>query len=186
MHPLPCRNPHCSSSIAHSVPALTLLISTLKNSLPTTLNKLIPLELLHSHLSPFILHRGTIQAPRQSIGTTPISKLKFYSLTSNSNTAIPPFFKHSTGNQSSPGALPDFISFIASPTSSNDIALSFKSPNTGIRQISPTPALSQVPFSMAIGNGELMHECFPKNLRMGTARMKYREREKEMCEHRKK
>ena len=28
----------------------------------------------------------------------------------------------------------------------------------------------QVPFSMAIGNGELMHECFPKHPRMGTAR----------------
>ena len=28
----------------------------------------------------------------------------------------------------------------------------------------------QVPFSMAIGNGELMHECFPKHQRMGTAR----------------
>ena len=26
-------------------------------------------------------------------------------------------------------------------------------------------------FRMAIGNGELMHECFPKYLRMGTARM---------------
>ena len=26
---------------------------------------------------------------------------------------------------------------------------------------------------MAIGNGELMHECFPKHSRMGTARMKY-------------
>ena len=25
---------------------------------------------------------------------------------------------------------------------------------------------------MDIGNGELMHECFPKHLRMGTARMK--------------
>ena len=25
---------------------------------------------------------------------------------------------------------------------------------------------------MAIENGELMHECFPKHLRMGTARMK--------------
>ena len=25
----------------------------------------------------------------------------------------------------------------------------------------------QVPFSMAIGNGELMHECFPKHPRMG-------------------
>ena len=30
----------------------------------------------------------------------------------------------------------------------------------------------QVSFSMAIGNEELMHECFPKHWRMGTARMK--------------
>ena len=31
---------------------------------------------------------------------------------------------------------------------------------------------------MTIGKEELMHECFPKHLRMGTARMKkYRERE---------
>ena len=30
----------------------------------------------------------------------------------------------------------------------------------------------KVPFSMAIGNGELMHECFPKYLSIGTARMK--------------
>ena len=34
----------------------------------------------------------------------------------------------------------------------------------------------KVPFSMAVGNGELMHECFPKHLRMGTARMKFRQR----------
>ena len=27
-------------------------------------------------------------------------------------------------------------------------------------------------FSMAIGNGELMYECFPKHLRMRTARLK--------------
>ena len=26
---------------------------------------------------------------------------------------------------------------------------------------------------MAIGNGKLVHECFPKHSRMGTARMKY-------------
>ena len=30
----------------------------------------------------------------------------------------------------------------------------------------------QVPFSMAIGNWELVQECFPKYLGMGTARMK--------------
>ena len=29
-----------------------------------------------------------------------------------------------------------------------------------------------IPFSMAIGNGEIMQECFPKHSRMGTARMK--------------
>ena len=35
-----------------------------------------------------------------------------------------------------------------------------------------TEQKKKVSFSMAIGNGELMHECFPKHLRMGTARMK--------------
>ena len=30
----------------------------------------------------------------------------------------------------------------------------------------------KVPFSMTIGNGELMHEGFLKHLRMGIARMK--------------
>ena len=34
-----------------------------------------------------------------------------------------------------------------------------------------TERKKKVPFSMAIGNGELMHECFPKHLSMGTARM---------------
>ena len=31
---------------------------------------------------------------------------------------------------------------------------------------------NKVLFSMAIGNSELMHECFSKHLCMGTARMK--------------
>ena len=30
----------------------------------------------------------------------------------------------------------------------------------------------QVPFSTAVENGELMHECFPKHSRIGTARLK--------------
>ena len=30
----------------------------------------------------------------------------------------------------------------------------------------------QVPFNMTIENEELMHECFQKHLRMGTARLK--------------
>ena len=36
----------------------------------------------------------------------------------------------------------------------------------------PKDRNEEVPFSMAIGNGELMHECFPKHSRIGTARMK--------------
>ena len=35
-----------------------------------------------------------------------------------------------------------------------------------------TERKKKVPFSMAIGNGELVQECFHKHLRMGTARMK--------------
>ena len=31
---------------------------------------------------------------------------------------------------------------------------------------------NEVPFRMAIGNGELMHECFHKHSGMGTVRMK--------------
>ena len=30
----------------------------------------------------------------------------------------------------------------------------------------------EVPFSMAVGNSELIHECFSKHSRIGTARMK--------------
>ena len=32
---------------------------------------------------------------------------------------------------------------------------------------------NKVPLSMAIGNEELVHECFPKYSRMGRAKMKY-------------
>ena len=35
-----------------------------------------------------------------------------------------------------------------------------------------TERKQKVQFSIAIGNGELMYECFPKHSRMGTARMK--------------
>ena len=67
--------------IAHSVSASTLVINTLPYNWLTPLNKLIPLKLLHSHLSPFPLHRGTINALCQSIGTTLISKLASNNLT---------------------------------------------------------------------------------------------------------
>ena len=36
----------------------------------------------------------------------------------------------------------------------------------------PGELRKQVPFGMAIENVELMHECFPKHFRMGTARIK--------------
>ena len=39
---------------------------------------------------------------------------------------------------------------------------------------------------MTIGNEELLHECFPKHLRMGTARMKDDREQEEMREHGKK
>ena len=38
--------------------------------------------------------------------------------------------------------------------------------------LAPKERKEEVPFSMAIGNWELIHECFPKHSRMGTARMK--------------
>ena len=39
-----------------------------------------------------------------------------------------------------------------------------------------------IPFSLAIGNGELMQECFPKHTHMGTAR---KQQDKETDEVRK-
>ena len=35
-----------------------------------------------------------------------------------------------------------------------------------------TEQKNKVPLSMAVGNGELIHECFPKHSQIGTARMK--------------
>ena len=104
MHRLPCLNPHCSSS--QSVPALTLFINTIRYILPTTLNKLIILELLYSHYTC----------------NTPVRRYYPHITICRSNTAIPRFFQHYTGNSSSPGALPDFISFTTFLTSSIDIA----------------------------------------------------------------
>ena len=78
MHTLPCLKPLCYSNISHSVPSLTLSISTLTYSLLTTLNKLIPLELLHSYLSLFLLYRSNIHAPRQSYRYCPRSKVIMY------------------------------------------------------------------------------------------------------------
>ena len=66
-------NLHSSVPVAHSVPALTLLISTLSYSLPITLKNRISLELLDSCLSPFPLYRGTnalYMHHASSIGTT--------------------------------------------------------------------------------------------------------------------
>ena len=45
--------------------------------------------------------------------------------------------------------------------------------NRKIKNHPTTPSEKQVRFRMAIGNVELMQECFPKHMRMGTTRMKY-------------
>ena len=42
-----------------------------------------------------------------------------------------------------------------------------------MRTCSCTVLKKQVPLSMAIGNDELMHECFQKHWRVGTAKIKY-------------
>ena len=43
-----------------------------------------------------------------AIRTLSYKNYLLYGLTSHSNTEIPPFFKHSIGNSSRPGALPDY------------------------------------------------------------------------------
>ena len=59
----------------------------------------------------------------------------------------------------------------------NEIQLTKNKMDLNIRKMtnhppSPDCRKNQVSFSMTIGNEELMQECFPKYLRMGTARMK--------------
>ena len=129
MNPLPCPNPHCYTPIAHSVLALTHLISTR----PTSFNKLIPSSCYNNIYHPSLCTRALYMHHASPYRYIPNLKTDVQqSNSSYSNTAIPPFFKPYTGNSSNPGALPDFISFTASLTSSYDIAHSFKSPNTGI------------------------------------------------------
>ena len=54
---------------------------------------------------------------------------------------------------------------------SAQLFLVFRSENT-LCTCSCTVGKKQVPFSMAIRNWELVHECFPKHSRMGTVRTK--------------
>ena len=49
----------------------------------------------------------------------------------------------------------------------------FFAPNTNGALVVAPSEQKQVPFSIAIGNNELMHEYFPKHSRMGKIRMKY-------------
>ena len=48
----------------------------------------------------------------------------------------------------------------------------FFAPNTHCALVVALSEKKLVSFSMAIGNGELMHKCFPKHSLMGTARTK--------------
>ena len=45
-------------------------------------------------------------------------------------------------------------------------------PNIHCEHVVALSEKKQVSFIMAIGNVDLMHECYPKHSRMGTARMK--------------
>ena len=45
-------------------------------------------------------------------------------------------------------------------------------PNTHCALVIVLSEKKQAPFSMAIGNVKLMHECFPEHSRIGTTRMK--------------
>ena len=55
---------------------------------------------------------------------------------------------------------------------SASVFLHFRTEFQKMCTFSCTGGKEQVPFSMAMGNGELMQECFPKHSRMGTARTK--------------
>ena len=131
-HLVTCLNPPLLLPCCHSVPALTLFINTTVHLTNYTQQTNASRVTSFTLFPPFLLCWGTIHTPCLSLGTTPITKLAFNSHTIHSNTAIPPFFKHSTGN---PSALePYLISFTASLTSSIDTARSFNSPITGICQ----------------------------------------------------
>ena len=83
-----------------------------------------------------------------------------------------------------------FVSAVRSPShflllgfTSAQLFLVFRSKYT-MCSGSCTVGKNHVSFSMTIGNEELMHECIPKYLRMGTARMKQvreREEDKKRC-----
>ena len=80
---------------AFSVPALSLLISTLPNSLPTTLNKLIPLELLHSHLLPFPLYRARYRHQACPYRYSPIKMVQSVGIQSRKIIIVPFSFQSS-------------------------------------------------------------------------------------------
>ena len=67
-----------------------------------------------------------------------------------------------------------------------DCSIVFLAYRTGfsLRTCSYTVGKMQVPFSMAVGNGELMHDCFPKHSCMGTAKLKYDKETDEECKKR--
>merc|ERR1712002_930005 len=97
---------------------------------PGILNKLIPLQFLHSFLSPFPLYNGTIIALTQSFGTLSSDTHTLHTLVSHSNTASPPHFNISLVIPSTPGDLPFFNFFTAfltssTPTSNTPFASSF-------------------------------------------------------------
>ena len=106
MYPLPFLKSHCSSPIAHSAPSLFQSAFYCTSYRPHTETNTI-------RVSTFIIvpHRGTIHAPRKSMGTTTRSIHSFNGLLNHSNAIIQPYYKHSSGKPSNPGAFTVFISF---------------------------------------------------------------------------
>ena len=104
MHVRLRRNPYCNSPIEHSVPSLVLLISPLPCNLPTILNILILLDLLHSHLSLFLLDKSTIHSPSQSTGMLQYQKYIQVSVTMSHH-----LLSNTAGKPSMPRAFPAFI-----------------------------------------------------------------------------
>ena len=135
--------------------------------MPTTLYRPMPLEFLHSYLTPFTVYRGSIHPSRLSIGNTPKSKRSFNSLTIYSNTVIPTLFKrpleinpqlelYLLSFHSSPPVLPHFHSFLATQFSRKS---AHSAPVHNTSQTTTTPPHLPVLFNhstrVRLGNEEL-------------------------------
>ena len=123
-HPLAFLKPAWHSDIFGSTTATSLLRMMCVNTLPTTLSRLMPLQLSQILLSPF-LNNGTTIARSQSSGISSDSHILFITLCIQRLKILPPAFSVSELMLSNPGALWLFSCLIALLTSSSVGASSF-------------------------------------------------------------